>query len=286
MIAADGPIRNKRAAQTLPYLRWVVLAFGALAVFYPLAVFLINSLKTDAQFIVDPLGLPSYWAFENYVTAWNKANMGQLIVNSLVVSISSTLLAILLSSMLAFGLHVFRFRGRNALLASIVMMLTIPAQIYIIPLYIVVIDLHLVNTYWALILPYTAGALPLAVVLFRNYFAGLPDELIDAARIDGSSSLDIYWRILMPLARPVIGAVTVFSFTSAWNEFFLALVFVQDKNVYTLPLGMQVFASSAYSTDFTLLFAAFSISMLPMVVVYLLMQRQFIAGMAGGALKG
>ena len=109
---------------------------------------------------------------------------------------------------------------------------------------------------------------------------------MDAARIDGATSLDIYWRVLLPLARPVVGAVTIFSFTGAWNEFFLALVFMQNKDVYTLPLGMQVCANSAYSIQFTLLFAAFSISMLPMVVVYLLMQRQFIAGLAGGALKG
>lgn len=278
--------RNKRAADTLPYLRWLMLAFGALAIFYPLVIFLVNSLKTDAQFVVDPLGLPTYWAFENYVTAWIKADMTRLIFNSLVVSAVSTLLAIIGASMLAFGLHVFRFPGRGPLLASIVMMLTIPAQIYIIPLYILVIDLKLINTYWALILPYAAGSMPLAVVLFSNYFSGLPRELIDAARIDGASSLDIYARILMPLSRPVIAAVTVFSFTSAWNEFFLALVFMQNKDVYTLPLGMQVFATSEYSTDFTLLFAAFSISMLPLVVVYLLMQRQFIAGMAGGALKG
>jgi raffinose/stachyose/melibiose transport system permease protein len=286
MSAADTLTRNRRAADTLPYLRWLVLAFGAVAIIYPLAVFLMNSLKTDQQFITDPLGLPSYWAFGNYVTAWVKADMGRLILNSLVVSVASTALAILLSSMLAFGLYAFRFRGRRAVLASIVMMITIPAQIYIIPLYIIVIQLHLINTYWALILPYAAGAMPLAVVLFSNYFADLPRELMDAARIDGASSLDIYWRVLLPLARPVIGAVTIFSFTGAWNEFFLALVFMQNKDVYTLPLGMQVFANSAYSIQFTLLFAAFSISMLPMVVVYLLMQRQFIAGLAGGALKG
>jgi raffinose/stachyose/melibiose transport system permease protein len=286
MSVAEGLIGERRAWGSLGYLRGLVLVFGALAIAYPLAVFLINSLKTDAQFITDPLGLPSYWAFENYAKAWIEADMSRLIVNSLVVSVTSTLLAILLSSMLAFGLHAFRFRGRSAVRASIVMMLTIPAQIYIIPLYIIVINLHLINTYWALILPYAAGAMPLAVVLFSNYFAGLPRELIDAARIDGATSLDVYWRVLMPLARPAIGAVAVFSFTSAWNEFFLALVFMQEKDVYTLPLGMQVFATSAYSIQFTLLFAAFSISMLPMVIVYLLMQRQFIAGLAGGALKG
>jgi raffinose/stachyose/melibiose transport system permease protein len=282
----EGVFRSRRASRSLFYLRWVVLGFGALGVLFPILIFVSNSLKTNAEFVVNPLGLPAHLTLSNYTAAWDKANMGRLILNSLIVSVISTFLSILLSSMLAFGIHTFRFRGRKALLASIVMMLTIPAQIYIIPLYVVVIELHLVNTYWALILPYAAGAMPLAVVLFRNYFAGLPSELTDAARIDGSRSLDIYWRIVMPLSRPVVGAVAVFSFVSAWNEFFLALVFVQNKALYTLPLGMQMFATSEYSTNFTLLFAAFSISMLPMILVYLLMQRQFIAGIAGGALKG
>jgi raffinose/stachyose/melibiose transport system permease protein len=285
-MTADALILNRRAARTLPWLRWLVLALGVLAVIYPIGLFLLNSVKTNAQFMVEPLSLPNPWAFENFIKAWDKANMTRLIGNSLVVSVATTALTILLASMMAFGLHVFRFRGQGIILASVVMTLTIPAQVYIIPLYLVVIGMKLTNSQLALILPYTAGALPLAVVLFRNYFSGLPNELIDAARIDGSSDFNIYARILMPLSRPVIGAVGVFTFVGAWNEFFLALVFIQKKELYTLPLGTQVFATSEYSIDFTLLFAAFSISMLPMVVVYLLMQRQFIAGMAGGALKG
>ncbi|MEO6014730.1 MAG: carbohydrate ABC transporter permease [Devosia sp.] len=285
-MTAQALTRSRHAARPLPWLRWLVLALGAAAVLYPMGLFLINSLKTNAEFVLSPLAWPTHWAFENYAEAWDKANMGRLILNSVIVSVTTTILTILLASMMAFGLHVFRFRGQGAILASVVMTLTIPAQVYIIPLYIVVITLKLTNNHLALILPYTAGALPLAVVLFRNYLAGLPNELIDAARIDGATSFDIYSRILMPLARPVLGAVGIFTFVGAWNEFFLALVFIQKKELYTLPLGTQVFATSEYSVDFTLLFAAFTISMLPMVIVYLLMQRQFIAGMAGGALKG
>jgi raffinose/stachyose/melibiose transport system permease protein len=277
---------NRRAAGTVPWLRWLILALGMLAIIYPLGIFLLNSVKTNAQFVVAPLALPDPWHFGNYLEAWEKASMARLIGNSLLVSVATTVLTILLASMLAFGLHVFKFRGQGAILAMVVMTLTIPAQVYIIPLYLVVIGMKLTNTHLALILPYTAGSLPLAVVLFRNYFAGLPNELIDAARIDGATNFDIYARILMPLARPVVGAVGIFTFVGAWNEFFLALVFVQRKELYTLPLGSQVFAISEYSLDFTLLFAAFSISLLPMVIVYLLMQRQFIAGMAGGAVKG
>jgi raffinose/stachyose/melibiose transport system permease protein len=277
---------NRRAAGTMTWLRWLVLALGMLAIIYPLGIFLLNSVKTNAQFVVAPLALPNPWHFENYLEAWEKANMARLIGNSLLVSVATTVLTILLASMLAFGLHMFKFRGQGAILAMVVMTLTIPAQVYIIPLYLVLIGMNLNNTHLALILPYTAGSLPLAVVLFRNYFAGLPNELIDAARIDGATDFDIYARILMPLTRPVVGAVGIFTFVGAWNEFFLALVFVQRKELYTLPLGSQVFATSEYSVDFTLLFAAFSISLLPMVIVYLLMQRQFIAGMAGGAVKG
>jgi raffinose/stachyose/melibiose transport system permease protein len=278
--------RGARAARRLPSARILVLAAGALAIIYPLALFFLNSLKSDAQFIVDPLGLPTQWVFSNYVTAWVQADMGRLILNSFLVSTCATLLAIVMSSTFAFGLYVHRFPGAGLILASVVMMLTIPAQVYIIPLYVLVIKLHMINTYFALILPYAAGAMPLSVVLFSNTFAGLPRELIDAARMDGASTFAIYWRIVMPLVRPVIGAIAVFAFTGAWNEFFLALVFMQDKEMFTLPLGMQAFATSAYSIQFTLLFAAFTISMLPMVIVYLVMQRQFIAGLAGGAMKG
>ena len=278
--------RGARVARRLPPARVLVLAGGALAIIYPLALFFLNSLKSDAQFIVDPLGMPTQWVFSNYVTAWVQADMARLIFNSFLVSTCSTLLAIVMSSTFAFGLYIHRFPGAGVIMTSVVMMLTIPAQVYIIPLYVLVIKLHIIDTYLALILPYAAGAMPLSVVLFFNTLAGLPRELIDAARMDCASTFAIYSRIVMPLVRPVIGAITVFAFTGAWNEFFLALVFMQDKEMFTLPLGMQVFATSAYSMQFTLLFAAFSISMLPMVIVYLLMQRQFIAGLAGGAVKG
>jgi raffinose/stachyose/melibiose transport system permease protein len=286
MSATFAIARGVRIERRPPWARILVLAAGALAIVYPLALFFMNSLKTDAQFIVDPLGLPTQWAFRNYVDAWVQADMGRLILNSAFVSTVSTLLAILLSSMFAFGLYAYRFPGAGLILTSVVMMLTIPAQVYIIPLYVLVIKLHIINTYLALILPYAAGAMPLSVVLFSNAFGELPRELMDAACMDGASAFAIYWRIVMPLARPVAGAIAVFAFTGAWNEFFLALVFMQDKEMFTLPLGMQVFATSASSVQFSLLFAAFSISMLPMVIVYLVMQRQFIAGLAGGAMKG
>jgi hypothetical protein len=155
MSATFAFARSARIERRPPWARILVLAAGALAIVYPLALFFMNSLKTDAQFIVDPLGLPTEWAFSNYVDAWVQADMGRLILNSAIVSTISTLLAILLSSMFAFGLYAYRFPGAGLVLTSVVMMLTIPAQVYIIPLYVLVIKLRIINTYLALILQLT-----------------------------------------------------------------------------------------------------------------------------------
>jgi raffinose/stachyose/melibiose transport system permease protein len=270
----------------LNLVRFAILVMAAAGVVFPILVFLGNSLKADGDFLVNPLGWPQQFVFANYWEAWQKANMSVLIVNSLIVSVATVVLTIVLTSMMAFGLVTFRFRGRNVILLSVLIMLTIPVQVYIIPLYVISINLKIVNTQLGVILPYAASSMPLALVLFRNYFLELPPALSEAARLDGCSRWGIYWRIIMPLSRPAIGAVAIFTFVSAWNEFFLALVFLQDKSIQTLPLGMQVFAISEYQTNYPLLFSAITIGMAPMVIVYLLMQRQFISGLAGGAMKG
>lgn len=297
-LAETDTARRSAAARPRPYrkrgvlpwhlnlVRMIILVMAAAGVIFPIVVFLGNSLKTDGDFLANPIGWPAEFAFGNYVEAWQRANMSVLIVNSLVVSLATVALTILLTSMMAYGLVSFRFRGRNAILISILVMLTIPVQIYIIPLYVIAINLSIVNTRLGVILPYTAAAMPLALVLFRNYFLELPAALSEAARLDGCSRFGIYWRIIMPLSRPAIGAVAIFTFVGAWNEFFLALVFLQSAEIRTLPLGMQVFAISEYQTNYPLLFSAISIGMAPMIVIYLLMQRQFISGLAGGALKG
>ncbi len=287
--AARKP-RIYRKRGVLPWhlnlVRLIILVMAAAGVIFPIVIFLGNSLKTDGDFLGNPIGWPAEFAFQNYGEAWQKAEMSVLIVNSLIVSLVTVAATIILTSMMAYGLVTFRFRGRNAILLSILVMLTIPVQIYIIPLYVIAINLQIVNTRLGVILPYTAAAMPLALVLFRNYFLELPAALSEAARLDGCSSFGIYWRIVMPLSRPAIGAVAIFTFVSAWNEFFLALVFLQNDAIRTLPLGMQVFAISEYQTNYPLLFSAITIGMAPMIVIYLLMQRQFISGLAGGAMKG
>jgi len=265
---------------------YAILAAAAALVLYPFIVLFFGSLKTEPEFIANPLGIPVKPTLDNYVYAWQSAHIPQFTVNSVFVSIATVGLTLALASTAAFGLSRFRFRGGRMIYLAFVLLLTIPVQIYIIPLYVVVVRLRLADNFLGLILPYTAGSLPLAVFLLKTSFDGLPGELLDAARMDGCSSLATYWRIVLPLSRPIIATVTVFTFVQAWNEFFLALIFIHNPALQTLPLGLQAFFVNQYQTQFPQLFATLLMSIAPIVVVYLGLQRQFVAGLTAGAVKG
>jgi raffinose/stachyose/melibiose transport system permease protein len=148
-----------------------------------------------------------------------------------------------------------------------------------------VVRLHLVDTYAALILPYTSGSLPLSIFLLRAFFQSIPQELTDAGRIDGCSHFTAFVRIVLPISKPGLATVVILTFLNSWNEFFLALIFIHNPNIMTLPLGLQAFFFQ-YSVQWNYLFAALTMSIIPIVVVYLVMQRQFIAGLTAGAIRG
>jgi len=265
---------------------YAILGTALFCVAYPFLVLLYGSLKSEADFLANPLSVPTVPHFENYVYAWNAAQIPKYTVNSAIVASATVLLTLTLAATASYGLSQFRFRGGRLIYLSFILLLTIPVQIYIIPLYIIVVKMRLADNYLGLILPYTAGSLPLAVFLFRTYFDALPTDLIDAARIDGCNHLRAFIHVILPLARPIIATVCIFTFVGAWNEFFLALVFIHDPNLATLPLGLQAFFVNQYQTQFPQLFATLVVSIGPIVVVYLLLQRHFIAGLTAGAVRG
>src|SRR5271165_1949224 len=265
---------------------YAILGTALFCVAYPFLVLLYGSLKSEADFLANPLSVPTVPHFENYVYAWNAAQIPKYTVNSAIVASATVLLTLTLAATASYGLSQFRFRGGRLIYLSFILLLTIPVQIYIIPLYIIVVKMRLADNYLGLILPYTAGSLPLAVFLFRTYFDALPADLIDAARIDGCNHLRAFIHVILPLARPIIATVCIFTFVGAWNEFFLALVFIHDPNLATLPLGLQAFFVNQYQTQFPQLFATLVVSIGPIVVVYLLLQRHFIAGLTAGAVRG
>jgi raffinose/stachyose/melibiose transport system permease protein len=283
--APGTSVRQLRRAsyKTITY---VILLAVLFCVIYPFLVLLYDSLKSEGSFLANPLSLPLVPHFDNYAYAWNAAHIPKYTVNSAIVAGATVVLTLVLAATAAFGLSQFRFKGSRVVYLSFILLLTIPVQIYIIPLYIIVVRLKLANNLLGLILPYTAGSLPLAVFLCRTYFDALPAELVDAARIDGCNHLRAFLHIVLPLARPIIATVAIFTFVGAWNEFFLALVFIHDPNLATLPLGLQAFFINQYQTQFPQLFATLIVSIAPILVVYLVLQRQFMAGLTAGAVRG
>jgi raffinose/stachyose/melibiose transport system permease protein len=265
--------------------RYAILSGFAVVILYPFALMIFGSLKTETAFLANPVSPPTTIELRNYQFAWSEAHIPKFALNSLIVSTGTVLLTLVTGSMAAFALSRIRFRGRSWIYLAFVLLLTVPVQIYIIPLYIIIVRAHLSDSLVGLILPYTTGSLPLAVFLLKTYFDQLPSEVMDAARLDGCSNRMILLKVVLPLSRPVLSTVAIFTFVQSWNEFFLALVFIHNPDLQTLPLGLQAFFVNQYETQFPQLFATLALSIAPVVMVYLFLQKQFIAGLTAGAVK-
>jgi raffinose/stachyose/melibiose transport system permease protein len=230
-------------------------------------------------------GLPAAITWVNYVYAWTRAYIPDYILNSVIVSVATVVLVLVLASAAAYSFSTFRFRGGYALYLLFVLLLIVPAPVSIIPLYVIESRLGLMDTYFALILPYAAGGLPLSIFILKAFFDSIPTELRDAARIDGCTNLGAFLRVVLPVSTPALATVTILVFLGAWNEFFLALLFIRKPQLMTIPLGLQTFFYQ-YRVEWGYLFAALTMTVMPIVVVYLLMQRHFISGLTAGALRG
>ena len=285
-ITAPRKKLGTRAAQRLADgLTYIVLIFFAVVVGYPVVAMVLNSFKGTYEMYSNPWGLPAQLLWSNYAYALNEAQIPSFMVNSLIVSTVSVAFTVVLASLAAYSFATFTFRGSRPLFLLFALLLIVPVPVGIIPLYIIVSRLHLMDTYWALILPYTAGGLPLSVFILRAYFQSIPQELSDAARIDGCSQVQAFLWVIIPVSTPALATVTIFQFLNCWNEFFLALIFIHKTSMMTLPLGLQSFFYN-YSVQWGYLFAALSMGLVPVIVVYLIMQRQLINGLTSGALKG
>jgi raffinose/stachyose/melibiose transport system permease protein len=266
-------------------IRYILLSCFAVVILYPFVLMIFGSLKTQNAFLANPVSPPASIDLKNYQFAWSEAHIPKFALNSLIVTAGTVFLTLVAGSMAAFALSRIRFPGRLLIYLSFVLLLTVPVQIYIIPLYVIIVKARLSDSLLGLILPYTAGSLPLAIFLLKTYFDQLPSELMDAARLDGCSNRLVLWKVVLPLSRPVLSTVAIFTFVQAWNEFFLALVFIHNPDLQTLPLGLQAFFVNQYETQFPQLFATLALSIAPVLLVYLFLQKQFIAGLTAGAVK-
>lgn len=265
--------------------RHILLAGASLLVLVPIVYMVIASFKSVPDFFGNPYGLPSRWVWENYTRAWNEAKIAITLPNTVVVTALSVLGSTFLSALAAYGLSRRERPFAMAFYLLFIGGLLVPVQMIVLPLFILLKALGLFGTLFALIFPYVALGLPLGVLILTPIAATMPRELPDAARIDGASEWQIFVRIIMPLLRPGLAAVSILNGVWMWNEFFIPLVIAFKPESQTMPVGIVSFIGT-YSTEWGLVFASVVVSTAPLIIAYLLMTRQFVAGLTAGAVRG
>jgi len=233
---------------------------------------------------MNSMGFPSRLMFSNYVDAWGVANVGLYTFNSLLVAGPTVVLVILISLLGAFVFAFQEFKLKMILYIYVISGFAIPIEVVVIPLFFQMRDYHLLNTYWSVILPQSALLLPFGVLIIRSFMLNVDRAIIDAARIDGCSSFRLLFSVVIPCIVPAISSLLIFSFMWTWNSLFLPMVMITRNEIRTLPLGLTYFQGQ-YGTNITLLSAASVMACLPVIIIYLIFQGQFIRGITAGAVK-
>ncbi len=262
---------------------FTILTIIALVTVYPFIWMVLTSLRDARSVFAGPF-IPNPVIFTNYPQAWTQTQFGSHFLNSLFVSAVSLAGILFLSITAGYGFAKLNFPFKNVIYVLLLSTMAMPAASLIIPLFLQVKSIHLLNSLWGLILVYVGSMSPFSIFLMRSFFEGVPDELIEAARMDGSGEWYTLFRVVLPLVRPGIGTVIILQFLSIWNEFLYAAVLIQSTAKQTLqPTIFHL--NGQYATNWTLLAASLTMAIFPIVIVYVNMQKQFVAGLTQGALK-
>lgn len=272
--------RNTRQSW-LVYALLIVFLLGAVLPF--IGIFL-TAFKTTPELVNGPFALPETWRWQNFVDAWEGARFATYFASSVIVVVPVVIIASILSTMAGYAFGTMRFRGESVLLLLILLGLMMPFEAVIIPLWQVMGSLGLRNTYWAIILPQVALSFAFGTFWMRSHFKNVPSELIDAAVVDGCTVWGVLWRVLLPISTPALLSMIVLVFMWTWNEFFLVLVMVTGDQ-RTLPVGLALLRGR-YASEVPIMAAGAMIVLLPVLLLYLVFQRNFIQGIASGAVKG
>ncbi|MGN7761578.1 MULTISPECIES: carbohydrate ABC transporter permease [Paenibacillus] len=256
-------------------------------VLFPFLFVLFSSVKKDNNAIaLNPFGIPKEFVFNNYVEAWVNAKISTYFFNSLYISILSSVVSILLASMFAFAVTRMRQGKWNQILFSLVLIgMLIPNNALMLPIYTIVRKLHILNTHWALIIPYIANAIPFTIIILAAFMRSLPSEIEEAAVMDGLKAPGIFARIIVPLTVPAMVTVFIVNFLGNWNEFLLANYFLSNDELRTLPVGMVQFRDQ-YQMNYAQMSAGIVYSVLPVVIIYAILQEKIIEGVTAGSVKG
>ena len=265
--------------------KMVFLAVVAIIVVVPLLATLFGGFKSLGELRVNPFGLPRHWEWQNYADILFSARYWQLLRNSLIISTLTVALTLIVASMAAFTFAHIRFYGSSMLLSYLTLGLLFPAATAVLPLFIKVRDLGLLDTYFGVALPQAAFSLAMSVLLLRRFFKDIPYELLEAALVDGCSYIKFFRYVTLPLSRPILATVGTITFVNSWNAYLLPLVMLNTDALYPWPLGIMVYQGE-YSSEWHLILAFITLTILPTIILFLLAQKHIVAGLTAGAVKG
>ena len=264
----------------------IMLGFWALLVIFPFVWMIVTSFKTNREIQRDPFGLPATLQWENFTRAWNAARIGEYALNTAIVLAMSVTGTILLSAMAAYILSRFEFPGNRFIYILFTAGLMFPVFLGLVPLRFLMTDLNLYNTYHGLALVYIAYSLPFTIFFMSGFFKTLPSEVGEAGIVDGASQMQVFFQIMLPMAKPGLIAMGIFNFLGQWNQFLLPLVLMAEDKLL-LSVGLNFLSiQQGYASDYGALFAAMTITMVPTLLVYIVFQRRLESGLTAGALKG
>ncbi|MDD7961361.1 carbohydrate ABC transporter permease [Microbacterium thalli] len=290
-LAADAMPEGPRPDTVSPLRRvgriagYVALIVAAAALLLPFFWMIMSSLKTANEVFSVPIQwIPEVFIWQNYVDIWNQSGMLTWIRNTLVLAVVVTFLQVLTGSFAAYGFARIRFPGRDVLFLAYIGTIAVPWQSYMIPQFILLSNVKVSNTLWAIILIQAFGAF--GVFLMKQFYETIPEELSEAARLDGLSEYGIWRRIMLPLSVPALASLTLLTFVSTWNDYLGPLIYLRNPDLWTIQLGLKSFVSNLYDTNYALLFAGLVISVVPIALIFLLGQKYFVEGIATSGMKG
>jgi multiple sugar transport system permease protein len=251
----------------------------------PFVWMVLGAFKPSSELLREtPTLLPQHFTLDNFNRLFQKLDFPRFFANSTIVAVAVTAANVVFCSLVGYALAKLRFAGRDKLFLLVLATLMVPGAVTIVPLFVLMSKLGLINTLWALILPFVVT--PFGVFLMRQFILGLPDELLEAGRVDGASEWYLFWRIVMPLSTPALATLGILTFLGSWNSFLWPLIAATDQDTYTLPVALATFSRGQFQADYGLLMAGSVVIVLPIILVFVILQRHFTQGIATTGLKG
>jgi len=285
-VAPQGKRTMSRRKLTAMMVSTIVLLVIAIVWFAPFIILLFTSIRSSADFAQNgPLALPSSFTFHNFVAAWGEGLFSDTYRNSIIITVVKVPIGVLISAMLAFALAKLRMFGRKTVMFAVFLGLTVPIYITLVPLFGIVKDIGLIDNVFGLLGPYLAFGIPFEVLVLHSFFRRVPEEVFEAARIDGAGNWRIFFQVMIPLSLPALVTVAILDAVATWNELLMALILLNSDQNKTLPLGLLNF-SGQFGTDYTGLAAGILIAVIPMLIAYAVLQRWIVSGLTAGAVKG